>query len=74
MSKLLEQVLLANLYPEPVEFSLGIITNTLSVKIFCSSALRSSLCTHYFPAYPIFSIIYISLVFPTQFLRDFYID
>lgn len=46
----------------------------LSIRILCSRTLRSSSCTHYFLAYTIFSIIYISLACPTQFLRAFYID
>ena len=74
MSKLLEHVLLANVYLQPVQFFLVIITNSLNIRILCSRTLRSSPCTHYFLAYAIFSIIYTVLVCPTQFLRGFYID
>jgi hypothetical protein len=74
MSILLEQVLLANIYLQPVQFFLVIITNSLNIGILCSRALRLSPCTHYFLAYAIFSIIYTCLVCPTQFLRGFYID
>jgi hypothetical protein len=74
MSKLLEQVLLANIYLQPVQFFLAVITNIINIRILCSRALRSSPCTHYFLGYAVFSIIYTCLICPTQFLRGFYID
>jgi hypothetical protein len=74
MSRLLEHVLHANIYLQPIQFFLVISTNILNIRILCSRALRSSPCTHYFLAYAIFSIIYISIVCPTQILRGFSID
>ncbi|CAF0743815.1 unnamed protein product [Adineta steineri] len=74
MSKLLENVLIANIYLQPVQFSLSIITNILNIRILCSRSLRKSPCTHYFLAYAILSIIYTCLACLTQFLRGFYID
>jgi hypothetical protein len=74
MSKLLEQVLLANIYLQPIHFFLSIITNILNICILCSRALRSSPCSYYFFAYAVLSIIYTCLACPTQFLRGFYID
>jgi len=74
MSKLLEQVLQANIYLQPIQFSLAIITNILNIRILCSRTLRSSPCTYYFLAYAIFSINYSVLICPTQFLRGFYVD
>jgi hypothetical protein len=74
MSKLLEQVLHANIYLQPIQFFLVITTNIINIRILCSRALRSSPCTYYFLAYAIFSINYNVLVCPTQFLRGFYID
>jgi len=74
MSKLLEQVLLANIYFQPIHFFLSIITNILNICILCSRALRSSPCSSYFFAYAVLSIIYTCMACPTQFLRGFYID
>ena len=74
MSKLLEHVLLANIYLQPVQFFIAIAVNILNIRVLCSRALRSSPCAHYFLAYAIFSIIYTCLACPTQFLRGFYID
>jgi len=74
MSKLLEKVLYANIYLQPIQFFLVIITNIINIRVLCSRALRSSPCTYYFLAYAIFSINYNVLVCPTQFLRGFYID
>ncbi|CAF1172590.1 unnamed protein product [Rotaria sordida] len=74
MSKLLEQVLQANIYLQPVQFSLVTVINILNIRVLCSRALRSSSCTHYFLAYSIFSIIYNCLACLTQFLRGFSID
>jgi len=74
MSKLLEKVLLTNIYIQPLQFSLGIIANIINIRVLCSRVLRSSPCTYYFLAYSVFSIIYTSLICPTQFLRGFHID
>ena len=74
MSDLLEQVLLVNIYLQPVHFLLSITTNILNVCIFRSRALRSSPCSYYFLAYAILSIIYMCLACSTQFLRGFHID
>ena len=74
MSELLEQVLQANIYLQPLQFTLTIVANGLNICILCSSALRSSPCTYYFLAYAWFNIVYALLVCPTQFLRGFAID
>jgi hypothetical protein len=74
MSKLLEHVLLANIYIQPVQFSLGIIADIINIRVLCSRILRSSPCTYYFLAYAIFNISYISLSCSTQFLRGLHID
>ncbi|CAF1053066.1 unnamed protein product [Rotaria sp. Silwood1] len=74
MSKLLEQVLQANIYLQPLQLSLVMVINILNICVLCSRALRSSSCTHYFLAYAIFSIIYSCLACLTQFLRGFSID
>jgi hypothetical protein len=74
MSKLLEQVLLANIYIQPVHFCVTITTNILNIRILCSRVLRSSPCTHYFLAYAVFSIIYTCIICPTEILRSFYIE
>jgi hypothetical protein len=74
MSKLLEQVLQANIYLQPVQFLLATIANIINIRVLCSRVLRSSPCTHYFLAYAIFSTIYTFLICPTLFLRGFYID
>ena len=74
MSSFYNNILLTNVYLQPVQFVLGIVTNTLSIRIFCSRAFRSSACTQYFLAYAIFNIMYVSLSCPTQFLRSFRID
>jgi heme/copper-type cytochrome/quinol oxidase subunit 2 len=74
MNKLLEQVLIANIYLQPVQFFIIIAVNILNIRVLCSRALRSSPCTHYFLAYAIFSIIYTALVCSTQFLRGLNID
>jgi sorbitol-specific phosphotransferase system component IIC len=74
MNTLLEDVLLANIYLQPIQFVLVITTNLLNICILSSRALRLSPCTYYFLAYAIFSINYSFLVCPTQFLRGFSID
>jgi hypothetical protein len=74
MNKLLENVLQANIYLQPVQFFLVITTNIINIRILSSRALRSSPCTYYFLAYAIFSIIYSCLACSTQFLRGFHID
>ena len=74
MSNLLEQVLLVNIYLQPVQFSLSIIFNTLSIRILCTRAFRLLPCTHYLLGYAICSVIYTCLICPTQFLRGFNID
>ena len=74
MGELLEQVLLANIYLQPVQFTVTIVANSLNICILCSRALRSSPCTYYFLAYAWFNIIYASLICPIQFLRGFQID
>ncbi|UJR32315.1 hypothetical protein I4U23_019779 [Adineta vaga] len=74
MTELLEHVLQANIYLQPVQFLLSTITNLLNICILSSDKLHRSPCTHYFRAYAIFSIIYTCLVCPTQFLRGFHID
>jgi hypothetical protein len=74
MSQLLAQVLQANIYLQPVQFTLTVTTNILNLCVLSSRALRSSPCTHYFLAYAVLSIMYNSLVCPTQFLRGFDLD
>jgi uncharacterized membrane protein (DUF485 family) len=74
MSELLEQVLLANIYIQPIQFSLGVIANILNIRVLCSRILRASPCTYYFLAYAVSCIIYTCLACPTQFLRGFHID
>jgi hypothetical protein len=74
MSNIIEQVLHTNLYIQPFYFFVAIITNILNIRVLCSRVLRSSPCTHYFLAYAVFSIIYTSLICPTQFLRGFSIN
>ncbi|CAF3128382.1 unnamed protein product [Rotaria sp. Silwood2] len=74
MSKLLEQVLQANIFLQPFQFSIVMVINILNICVLCSRALRSSSCTHYFLAYSVFSIIYSCLACLTQFLRGFSID
>ena len=71
MADLLTKVLEVNVYLQPAQFFLSIITNTINVRVLCSHGLRSSACTHYFLAYAIFSIIYTCLICPTQFLLGF---
>ncbi|CAF0747229.1 unnamed protein product [Adineta steineri] len=53
MSKSLDQVLQANIYLQPVQFSLAIIANIINIRVLCSRVLRKSPCTHYFLAYAI---------------------
>ncbi|CAF0925108.1 unnamed protein product [Adineta steineri] len=74
MSKLLDQVLQANIYLQPVQFSLAIIANIINIRVLCSRVLRKSPCTHCFLAYAIVSIIYTCSICSTQFLHGFYID
>lgn len=74
MSELLEQVLVANICLQPVQFTMTILANGLNIRILCSRALRSSPCTFYFLAYALFNIVYASSICPTQFLRSFDID
>ena len=74
MNTLLEQVLLANICLQPLQFFLVITTNLINIRILTSRVLCSSPCTYYFLAYAIFSINYSILICPTQFLRGFYID
>lgn len=74
MSELLKNVLLANILLQPIQFILVLTTNLLNIRILSSRALRSSPCSCYFLAYAIFSILYNSIVCPTQFLRGFHID
>lgn len=71
---MLEQVLLANIYLQPLQFVLTIVANGLNICILRSSTLRSSPCTYYFLAYAWLNIIYASMICPTQFLRGFGID
>jgi len=74
MSSLYNNVLRANLYIQPVQFILGILTNSLTIWIFCSRALRSSACTQYFLAYAVLNTIYMLIGCPAQFLRSLGID
>ena len=74
MSDIMQQVLRTNIYIQPFNFFLAIITNIFNIRILCSRALRPSPCTHYFLAYAVFSIIYTCLMCPTQFLRGFDIN
>ncbi|CAF1254586.1 unnamed protein product [Adineta ricciae] len=74
MSYLLAQVLQANIYIQPLQFSLAIITNFINIRVLCSRALRSSSCTHYFLAYAVFNTIYTCLICPTLFLNGFHLD
>lgn len=74
MNNIIDQVLRTNIYIQPFYFFLAITTNILNIQILCSRALRLSPCTHYFLAYAVFSIIYTSLICPTQFLRGFSIN
>ncbi|CAF0747212.1 unnamed protein product [Adineta steineri] len=74
MSKLLDQVRQANIYLQPVQFSLAIIANIINIRVLCSRVLRKSPCTHYFLAYAVFNTIYTCLICPTLFLNGFYID
>ncbi|CAF1226618.1 unnamed protein product [Adineta ricciae] len=74
MSKLLIQVLQANIYFQPIQFFLSIVTNLLNIRVFSSRTLSLSPCTHYLRAYAVFSIVYTCLACPTQFLRGFHID
>jgi hypothetical protein len=74
MSNLLDQVSVAYIYLQPIQFCLSISLNTLSIFILCSRALRSSACTHYFLAFAVFSIIYTFVICPTQFLHSFNLD
>jgi len=71
---LLDKVLYANIYIQPIQFCLTILTNLINIRILLSRTLRSSTCTYYFLAYAICSIIYVCLASPTQFLRAFNID
>lgn len=74
MSNIIERVLQTNVYIQPIQFFLAIITNTLNIRILCCRALRSSSCTYYFLAYAILSIIYTCLLCPIQFFRGFSIN
>ena len=74
MSLLLEHVLRVNLYLQPVQFLLAIVTNLLNIRILSSRTLRSSPCTYYFLAYTVYSLVYTCFVCPTQFLRGYHID
>jgi hypothetical protein len=74
MSKLLDQVSVANIYVQPIHFCLSISLNTLSIFIFSSRALRPSACTHYFLAFAVFSIIFTFLMCPTEILSAFNLD
>jgi hypothetical protein len=74
MSNIVERVLQTNIYIQPVQFLLAIITNTLNIRILSCRTLRSSLCTHYFLAYAILSITYTCLLCPIQFVRAFSIN
>jgi hypothetical protein len=58
MSELLEQVLVANIYLQPLQFSLAIVANIVNIRVLCSRMLRSSSYTYYFLAYAVFSTIY----------------
>ena len=74
MTPLLEQVLRANVYLQPILFSLAIVTNLINIRVLSSPVLRSSPCTHYLLAFSSYSIIYTCLVCPTQFLRGLGIE
>ena len=74
MSSFLEHVLRANLYLQPLQFLLAIITNLLNIRVFSSRTLRSSPCAYYFLAYAVYSIAYTCFACPTQFLRGYHID
>ncbi|CAF1479628.1 unnamed protein product [Adineta steineri] len=74
MSNIIELVLRTNIYTQPIQFLLAIITNTFNIRILCSRTLHLSACTHYFLAYAILSIIYACLLCPIQFARGFSID
>ncbi|UJR32313.1 hypothetical protein I4U23_019777 [Adineta vaga] len=74
MSNLFEQVLKANIYIQPLQFSLAITTNFINIRVLGSRVLRSSSCTHYFLAYAVFNTIYTCLICPTLFLNGFFID
>ncbi|CAF1254568.1 unnamed protein product [Adineta ricciae] len=74
MSQLLDFALQANIYLQPVQFTLITITNIINICILRSRILRSPPCTYYFLGYAISSIAYTLLVCPTQFLRGYHID
>ncbi|CAF1335063.1 unnamed protein product [Adineta ricciae] len=73
MSALYDQVLKSNIYIQPILFTLVLVTNSFSIRILASNALRSSPCSHYFIAYAILSIIYTCLICPTQVIRALWI-
>jgi len=69
MSELIESVLRTNIYIQPFCLFLSILTNVLNIRVLQCRSLRSSSCTYYFLAYGFFSIVYMCLICPTQFLR-----
>ncbi|CAF1653839.1 unnamed protein product [Adineta ricciae] len=73
MSTLYDQVLKSNIYIQPVLLTLVVVTNSFSIRILSSNALRSSPCSHYFITYSVLSIIYSCLVCPTQVIRALWI-
>ena len=73
MSTLLHHVLKANIYIEPALFILIISTHIINIRILSSRALRILPCIYYFLAYSVTTIIYTSLVAPTQILRALFI-
>ena len=72
MNNSIERVLRTNLYVQPIHFLLAITTNILNIFVLSSCrTFRLSLCTYYFFAHAILSIIYTCLVCPIQFSRAF---
>lgn len=74
MSDPTEDVLRTNVYIQPICLFLSILTNILNIRVLKCRSLRSSSCTSYFLAYGIFSIVYMIVICPTQFLRAFSIN
>ena len=69
MNTLLERVLKANIYIEPVLFILILSIHIINIRILSSRELRAFPCIYYFLGYSAATIVYTSLLAPTQILR-----
>ena len=74
MSFLSGEVLRVNLYLQPTQFLLSIVSNLLNIRVLSSRNLRASPCTYYLIAYAIYNILYTCVICPSQFLRSWRIQ